>query len=340
MLMRFDSDNTAPICPQIVAALADANRGPASSYGEDPWTQRLDEVLGEFFQANVRAYPVATGTAANALSVASITPAYGALLAHEKSHLVCDECGAPEFFSGGAKLVPVAGAHAKMSVDTLRAALESQPAAAHAIQPAAVSITQATELGTVYRADEVAALSELARSRALKIHMDGARLANALAFVDCAPSELTWRVGVDVLSFGATKNGALAAEAVVFFDLELASDFERRLKRGGHLVSKMRYISAQLLAYVESGVWRLNAERANKLAQRLVQPAGRLLLYPVESNQVFLRLSEQQKETLRTAGFGFEDWGAPGSGDTRFVVSWDQPEKDISALCAALSELA
>jgi threonine aldolase len=338
--LKFYSDNTATICPEILDAIVEANREPTLAYGEDRWTQRLDEVFSNFFQIEVRAYAVATGTSANALSVASIAPPYGAVFAHEQAHALRDECGAPEFFSGGAKLVPVAGAHAKITRGALIEALEANPQSVHTIQPAALSLTQASELGTVYGADEIAALSEIAHRHALKVHMDGARFANALTFLRCTPGDLTWRVGVDVLSFGATKNGALAAEAVIFFDRQSAKDFELRRKRAGHLISKSRYVSAQLLAYVDSGVWRRNAQRANALAGQLAGPAGAFLLHPVESNQVFLRLGEEHKQALRDAGFGFYDWGAVGSGAARFVVSWDQPEQDITQLCAALASLA
>jgi threonine aldolase len=242
----------------------------------------------------------------------------------------------PGFFSGGAQLQLLAGAHGKLDAGTVGAALANAPRSVHNVQPAALSLTQATEFGTAYRPAEVAQLTELAHRHGVKVHMDGARFANALAFLGCAPAEVTWKAGVDVLSFGATKNGALTAEAVVFFDHTLVRDFELRRKRAGHLLSKSRYVAAQLLAYVESGIWKRNAERTNRLAARIGAAAGKALLHPVEANEIFLKLGIARRAALRTAGFDFYDWGAEADGDARFVVSWDQPEQDVQALCEAL----
>jgi threonine aldolase len=341
--MRFLSDNTAPISPEILEAIHAANHGLEKAYGDDPWTARLDQALGAFFGRPVRAYPVATGTAANALSLAVLTPPYGAIYAHEEAHIVRDECGAPEQFTGGARIITIpehggAPTHGKLTPAALDAALDAMPVSVHTVQPAAVSLTQATELGTSYRPHELAALAEAAHRRGLRVHLDGARFANALVFLGCHPSEITWRAGVDVLSFGATKNGALAAEAVVFFDPAQAADFELRRKRSGHLLSKSRYVSAQLLAYVESGVWRRNAERANTLAQQIGRAAGERLLHPVEGNEVFVELGAAAKARLRTAGFEFYDWGPSERGEARFVVSWSQPEQSVQALCQALAQ--
>jgi threonine aldolase len=334
--VRFYSDNTATACPEILAAITEANQGLAVAYGDDQWTQRLDAVLGGFFGTEVRAFAVATGTAANSLSLATLCPPYGGIYGHEQAHIATDECGAPGFFTGGAQLVLVRGEHGKLLPGTFAAALSARPVDVHSVQPAALSLTQATELGTVYRREEIAELCRLAHGRGLKVHMDGARFANALAFLDCHPADITWRAGVDVLSFGATKNGALAAEAVVFFDSDLVRDFELRRKRAGHLLSKSRYVAAQLLAYVGSGVWRRNAERTNRLAQDIGRAAGASLLHPVEANEVFVQLGVQRRQGLRAAGFEFYDWGAESAGEARFVVSWDQPEADVPALCAAL----
>ena len=334
--MRFFSDNTASACPEIIDAIAAANRGLEKAYGDDQWTQRLDEVLGGFFGTKVRSFAVATGTAANSLSLATISPPYGAIFAHEEAHIACDECGAPGFFSGGAQLALIAGEHAKVSAAAFESALDAHPVSVHSVQPAAVALTQATEYGTTYRPKEIAAVSEIAHKRGLKVHMDGARFANSVAFLDCHPGDVTWRAGVDVLSFGATKNGALGAEAVVFFDPACVKDFELRRKRAGHLLSKSRYVSAQLLAYVETGVWRRNAERTNSFAQRIAHAAGDALLYPVEANEVFVRLGNERKQSLRAAGFEFYDWGPQASGEARIVASWDQLEADVSALCEAL----
>jgi threonine aldolase len=338
-LKRFCSDNTASICPEILSAIAAANREHAIPYGEDPWSARLDEVLGDFFGTPVRSFAVATGTAANALALATLSPPYGAIFCHPEAHIAVDECGAPGFFSGGAQLVSVEGAHGKLTAPALAAALEAHPASVHNVQAAVVSISQASELGTVYRPAEVAALAHAAHARGLAVHMDGARFANAIAYLDCHPGDVTWRAGIDVLSLGATKNGALGAEAVVFFDRERVRDFELRRKRAGHLLSKLRFVSAQLLAYIESGIWRRNAERANALARRIGEAAGERLLHPVEANEVFVQLGDAHKQSLRAAGFEFYDWGAPRSGIARLVASWDQDERQVEALCAALTAL-
>ena len=337
--MRFFSDNTSTACPEILSAVAAANHGLACAYGDDEWTQRLDRTLSGFFGTEVRAFAVTTGTAANALALATLAPPYGAIFAHQEAHIACDECGAPGFFSGGAQLVLLPGEHGRIAPATLEAALTAHRVDVHTVQPAALSLTQATELGTAYRAADVAQLASLAHARGLKVHVDGARFANALEFLGCHPGDISWRAGVDVLSFGATKNGALAAEAVVFFDPALVRDFELRRKRAGHLQSKSRYLAAQLLAYVDSGVWQRNAQRTNRLAQDIGRAAGAALLHPVEANEVFLKLGVARRERLRAAGFEFYDWGGESAGEARLVVSWDQPEEDVPALCAALAEL-
>jgi threonine aldolase len=338
--MRFLSDNTASASAEIVEAIVAVNRGLEPAYGDDPWSKRLDEAFGAFFATEVRVFTVATGTAANSLALATVTPPYGAIFAHEEAHVVRDECSAPEFFSGGARIILVPGAQAKVTVEALGCALESNPATVHTVQPAALTLTQATECGTVYRTEEIAALADFAHRRALAVHMDGARFANAVVTLGCQPADTTWRAGVDVLSFGATKNGALGAEAIVFFDLQRVADFELRRKRAGQLLSKSRYAAAQLLAYIESGLWRRNAERANALALRIGAAAAARLQNPVEANEVFISLADEEKRALRAAGFEFNDWGAERSGQARFVVSWDQRETDVNALCAALAHTA
>ena len=337
--MRFLSDNTASVCPEVLEAIAAANHGLEVAYGDDPWTQRLDEALGEFFGTELRAFAVTTGTAANSLALATLAPPYGAIYCHPEAHIAVDECGAPGFFSGGAQLERIAGEHAKLSAEALAATLDAHSVSVHSVQPAAVSISQATELGTAYRPAEVAALCEVAHERGLHVHMDGARFANAVLHLGCDPGDVTWRAGVDVLSLGATKNGALSAEAVVFFHLGLVRDFELRRKRAGHLLSKSRFVAAQLLAYVESGIWRRNAARANAMARSIAQAAGKRLLHPVEANEVFIALGAEGKASLRAAGFEFYDWGPPASGAARLVVSWDQDERHAAALCAALTAI-
>jgi threonine aldolase len=336
--VRFFSDNTATACPEVLAALGEVNHGRAKSYGDDEWTRQLDEKLGAFFGTEVRAFVVVTGTAANSLSLATLTPPYGTVFAHEGAHIINDECGAPEFYSGGGRLVGVPGANGKLTAETLGRVLGDLHVSVHSMQPAAISITQATELGTSYRPEEIAALSALAHQHRLHVHMDGARFANSLEFLGCTPADISWRAGVDVLSFGATKNGALAAEAVVFFNRDLVRDFELRRKRAGHLISKSRYVSAQLLAYLANDVWRRNAARANGFARQIGAAAGSALLYPVEANELFLKLGAEGKKQLSEAGFEFHPWGGEASGNTRFVVSWDQPESDVTALCKALGE--
>lgn len=337
--MRFFSDNTGTAAPEMLAALLEANKGLVPAYGNDPWTHRLEECLSAYFGAPVRAFPVATGTAANSLSLATLSPSYGVIFAHEEAHIANDECGAPGFFSGGAQLSLLQAPDGKITTAVLAAALDAQPVSVHTTQPRVLALSQATELGTTYRPEELSTLCKLAHERGLKVQMDGARFANSVAFLDCHPGDITWRAGVDVLSFGATKNGAVTAEAVVFFNPDLIRDFELRRKQSGHLLSKSRYVSAQLLAYVETGVWLRNAQRTNALAQKIGRSARQWLMHPVEANEVFLALGQERKQALRQAGFEFYDWNAANTGQTRFVVSWDQHEDDVLSLCAALERL-
>jgi len=337
--VRFLSDNTASACPEILAAMAQANHGRVPAYGEDEWSARLDRACSDFFGREVRAFVVSTGTAANALALATLSPPYGAIFAHQEAHIVTDECGAPGFFTGGAQLVLLPGDHGRLAPESFRAALAAHPTSLHSVQAAVLSVTQATELGTVYHRRDLTHLAETAHERGLRVHMDGARFANAVAFLNCHPGDITWRSGIDVLSFGATKNGALAAEAVVFFEPALVKDFELHRKRAGHLLSKSRYAAVQLLTYLEGGLWLRNAERTNRLAHRIGHAAGDALLHPVEANEVFLRLGNERRAALRGAGFEFYDWGAEHRGEARFVVSWDQPEEEVQALCTALERL-
>ncbi len=337
--MNFRSDNSASAAPEILAALANANEGFAATYSEDPWSRRLDEAFSNLFEREVRVFTVASGTAANAIAVASLTPPWGAVLCHREAHIECDECGAPEFYSGGAKLGLMEGAAAKVTPEAVAAVMARNGRSLHSAEPSAISISQANERGMAYRPDEVAAIGGVARRFGLKVHMDGARFANAVAALGCSPAEITWRAGVDLLSFGATKNGALGAEAIVCFDLDLAAEIERRRKRGGHLLSKGRYIAAQLLAYIEGDLWLRLAARANRLAQRLGEGAGACLSHAVETNQVFVRLGVEALARLRAKGVEFYDWGAQGSGEIRLVVSWNQDEAEIEAMRALLASL-
>lgn len=336
--MNFRSDNTSCAAPEMLSALAQANEAPAAPYGEDPWSRRLDDVFAELFECPVRVFTVASGTAANAISLACIVPPWGAVICHQEAHIERDECGAPEFYTGGAKLALVEGRAAKIEPQALIANLDRR-GDVHVSEPRALSLSQATERGAAYAIDEIAELSAIARKRGMRVHMDGARLANAIAAQGCAPADMTWRAGIDVLSFGATKNGALSAEAIISFDPTLAEEIERRRKRGGHLMCKGRYAAAQLLAYVEDGRWLAWAARANALAAQLGEAAGPMLSAPVQTNQVFVKLGSKGVERLRHAGADFYDWGPAGSGEARLVVSWNQAEAEVAALASLLREL-
>lgn len=337
--MNFRSDNTASVAAEILLALTSINDRPAPAYGEDPWSRALEDAFSALFEREVRVFTVASGTAANAIALASVTPPWGAILCHREAHIECDECGAPEFYTSGAKLMLLDGGNAKINATAIEEAVARQSRGVHSVVPAAVSISQTTERGAVYTPVEVAALGEAARRAGLKLHMDGARFANAIAALGCKPAEVTWRAGVDLLSFGATKNGALAAEAVICFDLERAEDIARRRKRGGHLLCKGRYAAAQFLAYLDGGLWLKLAARANGLAKRLGEAAAPFLVAPVESNQVFIRPGAEALARLRGLGAEFYDWGAPASGEARLVVSWNQSDADVDAMCRALSAL-
>lgn len=340
--MNFTSDNVTGAAPEILEALVAASSGPTPSYGEDPLTARVSEKLSALFDREVAAFPVATGSAANALALAALAPPYGAVYCHEMSHVNTDECGAPEMFTAGAKLVGLPGAGGKIEPATLRATLEKAGAGVvHHVQPSAVTLTQATESGTVYTPAEVAALSEVARSHGLPVHMDGARFANAVARLGCSPADLTWRAGVDVLSFGATKNGALAAEAVVFFKPELARSFAFRRKRAGHLFSKMRFLSAQFDAYLEGDLWLRLATHANAMADRLAAGLAALpgadLRDPVEANEIFISLPEPVTAGLLERGYAFYRWDGPV---VRLVTAWNTSAEDVDRMIADARALA
>lgn len=326
--MDFASDNTAGVHPRVMQAMAAANEGSAASYGADIWSARLNDALSAWFGREAFAFPVATGGAANALALSRLVPPWGAVLCHHDSHINVSECGAPEFYTHGAKLVAVDGEAARVDPAALRAALEAMPASdVHGSLPAAISITQATECGAVYGPDAVAAIAAIGRERGLKLHMDGARFSNALAHLGCAPADVTWRAGVDALSLGFTKNGAMAAEAVTFFDAALADGFARRRKRGGHLFSKMRFFAAQMLAMLEGDLWLDLARGANDAAQALARgfsEGGSPPIWPVEANEVFVALAPSLVEALRADGAAFHEWERREDGLSvcRFVCSW------------------
>jgi threonine aldolase len=341
--MNFCSDNVTGAAPEVIAALAAANIGSTPSYGADPLTRRVEERLAALFEREVAVFPVATGSAANALALASITPPWGAVFCHELAHIAVDECGAPEFYTAGAKLVPLSGADGKLTAATLATQVPGGAGVVHHVQPAAVSLTQATEAGTIYQPAEIAAIATLAHRHDLKLHMDGARFANALVTLGCSPAEMTWEAGVDVLSFGATKNGALAAEAVVFFDPALARDFAFRRKRAGHLFSKLRFLSAQLDAYLTDDLWLKNARHANAMAQRLARGLtelpGMRLRHPVEANEIFVELSEPVILGLFEAGFQFYRWDGPESTCIRLVTAFNTVRADVDAFIATAARL-
>ena len=314
--MNFASDNTAGAHPAILAALAGANDGAAPSYGGDDLTKRVERKFCEVFERDVAVFFVATGGAANSLALSQICPSWGMILCHQESHIQMDECGAPEFFTGGAKLLPLEGAAAKLSPQIIEKALKGFPERPpHGMPASAVSITQATECGAVYSVDEVRAIGALAKNRGLKLHMDGARFANAVAALGCAPAELTWKAGVDVLSFGGTKNGCLIAEAVVFFNPADAKDFIFRRKRAAQLFSKMRFVSAQFDAYFDNDLWLKMAGDANRLARKLsggLKEAGCKVWYETEANEVFASFPPGVEERLIAAGAKFYPWVTPG----------------------------
>ena len=315
--MLFGSDNWAGAAPEIIDAMARANEGPAPAYGGDALTARIEERFSEIFERDVAVFFVATGGAANGLALSVLARPYGMILCHEESHIQMDECAGPEFLTGGAKLLPLKGEAAKLSPETIAKALAGFPARPPHGAPADVlSLTQASECGAVYKPAELAALCKAAHQRGLKTHVDGARFANALAFLDCSPADITWKAGLDALSFGGTKNGCIAAEAVIFFDKSLASDFVYRRKRAGHLWSKQRFIAAQFDAYLNDGLWLRLARHANELARRLsdglAEINGVKIWYPTEANEVFVSFPDGVAEKLHEAGAVFYPWVTPG----------------------------
>lgn len=336
--MDFFSDNATPVCSQVMAAIATADRAD-HGYDGDAWTAQLDEAFSTLFDTQARALWVATGTAANSIALACLCPAYGGILTHEEAHIVVDECGAPGFYTHGASLMPLPGDGAKLWPDTVLDRLKSIRPDVHQIPARAISITQATEYGLIYHPDEVAALGEIARQYRIGFHMDGARFANAVAHLGCHPADVTWRAGIDILTFGCVKNGGMIGEALVFFGDQAdarAGEAARWRKRGGHLLSKGRYLAAQILALLEDDLWLANARAANAAAAALAQAAPDRLLHPVQANELFLRLSPEEAATLRTDGFGFHDWS---EGAARIVTNWSQDADDVAPLARALRAL-
>ena len=347
--MFFSSDNVAACAPEIFAAMSEANAGAAKPYGNDAISQRLDALVSEVFEHKARVYLVSTGTAANALALGCLCPPWATVFCHRNAHIEEDECGAPEFYTGGAKLTLLGGAHAKIDPAALGDALRfAARAGVHNVQRGALSITQATENGAAYTVDEVAALCAQAKAHGLPVHMDGTRFANAAARLGASPADLTWRAGVDVLCLGATKNGAMAAEAVILFDEAKAWEFELRRKRGGHLWSKMRYMAAQMEAYLTDGLWLRLAGHANAMADRLAEGLrgipGVEIPHPVGANMMFPRFARRGHRALQQAGALYYLWPFDQSLDgdldeklgCRLVCSWATTEDEVDRLLATL----
>lgn len=341
--MNFASDNAYGVSPEILQALVDVNQGAAGSYGGDDTTARLGERMCELFEKEVAVFPVPSGTGANALALSTMVPSYGAVLCHEEAHINVDECGAVELYTGGCKLIGLSGTGARLSVDGLKARLAGFVRGDHDPRRCAVSITQASELGTVYALDEIKAIGALCKENGMRLHMDGARFANALVALGCTPAEMTWKAGVDALSFGVTKNGGMITDAVVLFDTALAEDFDRRRLQGGQLIAKGRYASAQVLAYLEDDLWLRNARHANamaaKLSAGLVAVEGVRLHAETNANEVFAVLPPTVHGALEAAGAVYHCWPPnPNSGPVpaaagevlaRLVTSFETSEADV-----------
>jgi threonine aldolase len=328
---EFASDNVAPICPEAWAALQEASAHYAPSYGEDRWTAQACDRIREIFETDCAVYFVFTGTAANALALAQLCKSFQSVICHQHSHIQTDECGAPEFFTGGSKLLLVGGADGKLDIGQVEALLGRQNEL-HAHKPGAISISQATEFGTVYRRDEIAAIADLARRHQLFLHMDGARFANAIASLNCAPKAITWEAGVDALCFGGTKNGAAVGELVIFFHKNISREFDYRAKQAGQLGSKMRFLAAPWLGLLTGEAWLRNAQHANdgarRLASRLRKEAGIESVFPVEANAVFVSMDERLASGLHARGWRFYKFIEPNV--YRLMCSWATTEKDIS----------
>ena len=334
--MRFFSDNAAAACPAVLDALAEANRLD-TAYDGDEWSLRLDGAFSDLFETQVRALWVTTGTAANCLGLATLCPPHGGIICHRDAHIEVDEAGAPGFYTHGGKLILVDGPGAKVTVEAAAEARARIRADVHQVQPKALSITNATEYGLTYSPDEVAALGEFARSHGLGLQLDGARFANAVVSTGATPADLSWRSGVDVMSFGFVKNGGMNAEALIFFRTELADEALVLKKRAGHLLSKGRYLAAQILAMLEGDVWLDNARAANAAARTLAEACGRdRLVYPVQANELFVRMTPAEAASLRAQGYDFYDWGP---GEIRLVTSWDQDMAAVARLAAAIRGL-
>ena len=329
--VKFASDNVAGACPEVLDAILKANDGDRAPYGDDEISKNLQDKFSEIFEKEVIVFPTSSGTAANALALSTMTPSFGNIYCHKLSHINVDECGAPEFYTGGAKLVNLNGVNGKITAEELNNSISGK-GVVHHTQPSSVSITQLCETGEAYELDEIKKISEIAHNHKLNMHMDGARFANALVSLDCSPAEMTWKSGIDVLSFGATKNGCLAAEAIIFFKPELVGNLPFLMKRAGHLLSKMSFVSAQLDAYITNEVWLRNAKHANamgkKLSQGLDQHKNIELAYPTDANEIFVKIPKDIIDQLNSEGYKINDDEWDGKA-VRLVTAWNTNLSDI-----------
>ena len=338
--VQFASDNVTGACPEVLDAIIKANDGDSAPYGNDDWSKILQEKFSEIFEKEVIVFPTASGTAANALALSVLTPVFGNIYCHKLSHINTDECGAPEFYTGGAKLVPLNGVNGKITPQELSDNIGGV-GIVHHTQPSVTSITQLCETGEAYQLDEIAAISETSHKHNLKMHMDGARFANALVSLNATPAEMTWKSGIDVLSFGATKNGCVAAEAIIFFKPELVGNLPFLMKRSGHLLSKMRFVSAQLEAYISNDVWLKNAKHANKMGKKLSEGLNSNpdieLAYPTHANEVFAKLPRPIIEHLNSEGYKMNEEELGGKA-VRLVAAWNTKESDVDQLLETISQ--
>jgi threonine aldolase len=343
-MYAFASDNASVVHPKIMEALAACNEGYAPPYGADEISAELNRIYSQLFEHEAFVFPVSSGTAANGLALSGLTPSYGAVFCHRLAHILGSEAGAAEFYSGGCRLVPLDGVLCKVTADALSSAFSSYgPSQLHQMKAATVSLTQATERGTLYSLTEIQAVSKVVRGAGLKLHMDGARFANALVELGCSPAEMTWKAGVDAVSFGTTKNGTMMAEAVVVFDKALAEDLRFRHKRAGFLHSKMRYFSAQLIAYVKDGLWLENARKANANAKRLARAfeaiPGFELAFPVETNQIFVHIPPAAMAKFQQVKLSFRNWAGTKPHLHRVVTSYADPPALISRVEEVLAHI-
>ena len=331
--VKFASDNVAGACPEVLDAILKANEGDSTPYGNDLISTELQDKFSEIFEKEVVVFPIASGTAANALALSTMTPSFGNIYCHRLSHINVDECGAPEFYTGGAKLVNLNGINGKIIPEELNTNITGK-GIVHHTQPSSVSITQLCETGEAYKLDEIKKISEIAHKHKLNIHMDGARFANALVSLNCSPAEMTWKSGIDVLSFGATKNGCFAAEAIVFFKPELVGNLPFLMKRAGHLLSKMCFVSAQLDAYISNEVWLKNAKQANtmgkKLSLGLQQHKNIELAYPTDANEVFVNIPKDIIDKLNSKGYTINEDEWDGKA-VRLVTAWNTDPSDVDS---------